>query len=113
VNHAADALFLFPLREFSMEISKNNKLYQYSKDFVKLAVQFVKDDSNMKFRGVEIPPVPSEGPLKVVEFKPQGVVISPEPFTDRMEFLRSLKIRPNYGIESNSINQSAIPHHEK
>ncbi|CAG7786695.1 unnamed protein product, partial [Allacma fusca] len=27
-----------------------DKLYQYSKDFVNLAVQFAKDDSNMKFR---------------------------------------------------------------
>ncbi|CAG7827034.1 unnamed protein product, partial [Allacma fusca] len=50
INHAADALFFFPVKEVSLEISKGNKLYQYSKDFVNLAVQFAKDDSKMKFR---------------------------------------------------------------
>ncbi|CAG7725348.1 unnamed protein product, partial [Allacma fusca] len=44
INHAADSMFFFPVKELSMEISKHDKLYQYSKDFVNLAVQFAKDE---------------------------------------------------------------------
>jgi carboxylesterase type B len=94
VDHAADSIFYFPVDEVGMRITKGDKLYQYSKDLVNMVVQFAKDDTKMEFRGKKILPTPSEGPLKVTKFKTEEVVVSPEPFTDRIEFLRSLKIRP-------------------
>jgi hypothetical protein len=94
VGHMADGVFYWRLDVFNMNIGKEDKLYEYSKDLVKMAVQFAKDDTKLEFRGVKILPTPSEGLLKVSEFRNEEVVLSPEPFTARMEFLRSLKIRP-------------------
>ncbi|CAG7734906.1 unnamed protein product, partial [Allacma fusca] len=40
VNHAADVLFYIPMEDFGMVVGKEDKFYQYSKDLVKMAVQF-------------------------------------------------------------------------
>ncbi|CAG7734410.1 unnamed protein product, partial [Allacma fusca] len=51
INHAADELFYFPMEDFGMIVRKEDKLYQYSKDLVKMVVQFANAHDKMEFRG--------------------------------------------------------------
>ncbi|CAG7708265.1 unnamed protein product, partial [Allacma fusca] len=40
VNHGGDMFFYFAMEEMGLLINEENKLYQYSKDLVKMIAQF-------------------------------------------------------------------------
>ncbi|CAG7827252.1 unnamed protein product, partial [Allacma fusca] len=48
IGHALDSLYFYPV--VTATISQESKLYPYSKDLVKLAVDFATDDKKMVFR---------------------------------------------------------------
>ncbi|CAG7687337.1 unnamed protein product [Allacma fusca] len=90
VCHGDDLAMLFKVeRMFNVPRSPNSADYKFSKDMVKLWVDFARDAASMTFRGAEFLKQEQEKPLEYLELSESPKVID-EPFGERVDALKSL-----------------------
>ncbi|CAG7717815.1 unnamed protein product, partial [Allacma fusca] len=96
VCHADDLAMLFNLKfVFHVPWNPNSPDYNFSKDMVKLWVDFARDETSMTFRGVEFSKQEPGKPLQYLELCENPKVID-EPFGERVEALKTLGLLELY-----------------
>jgi carboxylesterase type B len=92
VCHGDDLAMLFVIEKvFHVKKDPNSEDYKFSKDMVKLWVDFARDETSLTFRGAKFPVQDANDDVQYFDLCETPKLI-PEPFADRTDALKSLGI---------------------